>query len=54
MFSVVENYDLTDVACHDVMEESVDLHQKWFSYAKGGSCLDKQGMEIYILTLLSQ
>eukprot|EP00092_Neocalanus_flemingeri_P015021 GFUD01016223.1.p1 GENE.GFUD01016223.1~~GFUD01016223.1.p1 ORF type:complete len:619 (-),score=121.89 GFUD01016223.1:121-1809(-) len=46
-FSAVENYEMKDIACHDVIEETVDLHQRWFAEPNGksGRCLDKHGME---------
>ena len=44
-FSVVENYEMKDISCHDVMEETVDLHLKWFAAQNGmsGTCFDKHG-----------
>ena len=38
-------YELKDIMCHDILEETVDVHQRWpFSpMQKGGSCFDKHG-----------
>ena len=44
VFSTAHSYDLKDIACHDVMEETVDLHLKWFADQAGaGRCFDKHG-----------
>ena len=34
-----------DISCHDVMEETVDLHLKWFAAQNGksGTSIDKHG-----------
>ena len=40
MFTAVESYELKDVACHDVTEETVDLQMKWFGEQK---CFDRHG-----------
>ena len=43
--TTVESYELKTVACHDAIEETIDLHQKWFAAPDGahGTCLDKHG-----------
>ena len=47
MFSRAHSYDLKDIACHDVMEETVDFHLKWFpDQAGAGRCFDKHGESV--------
>ena len=45
MISTIGGYELIDVHCYDVLEETVYVHQRWpvSPMKKGGSCQDKHG-----------